>query len=45
MTLKKIEKQQRQLEKTVKSIHPDNPLSFHITRRYRELEQLKTQIA
>lgn len=46
MTLKKIEAQQRKIEKTLQKqvVHPDNELAQTMRLKYRELEQLKQAI-
>lgn len=42
MTTKQIENKQKKITKALRlSVHPDNPLSHHMTMLYRELEQQK----
>tara|TARA_R110000851_G_scaffold6027_2_gene24543 strand:- start:2843 stop:2989 length:147 start_codon:yes stop_codon:yes gene_type:complete len=42
MNIKAISIKQKKIENSLKNrIHPDNPLAFEMTKRYRELENLK----
>lgn len=42
MTLAQIEIMQKKISKTLREkIHPDNLLAVEVTKRYRELEELK----
>ena len=42
MKLNQIIFRQKKIERTLRqSVHPDNPLAQEMTKRYRELEELK----
>lgn len=44
MSIKQVNKSQKEIAEALKSVHPDNPLAFAMTQRYRELEQLKSSL-
>jgi len=41
MTLKTIILKQKKVSKALKTIHPDNPLAYEMTKLYRDLETKK----
>ena len=44
MTKTKINKLQKEIARNVSNLHPDNPITLAMQKRYRELDNLKERL-